>query len=106
MGSRQFMIREIQSGRVVEKICFPVAPNVKPRNVRRRGNTLPRKQDANERACTKRLARLLNSNFEAGDLLLSPSIPGRGAGKAVCGCKGLGCAAPAGETRAGLFYSA
>lgn len=67
------MIREIQSGRVVEKICFPVAPNVKPRSVRRRGNTLPRKQDANERACTKRLSRLLNCNFEAGDLLLSPT---------------------------------
>lgn len=73
MGSRQFMIREIQSGRVVEKTCFPVAPNVKPRSVRRRGNTLPRKQDANERACTKRLSRLLNCNFRAGDLLLSPT---------------------------------
>lgn len=73
MGGQAYMIREIQSGRVIEKICFPVAPQTKTRKGRQRGNTLPRKQDANERACTKRLARLLNCNFRAGDLLLSPS---------------------------------
>ena len=103
MGSRQFMIREIQSGRVVEKICFPVAPNVKPRNVRRRGNTLPRKQDANERACTKRLARLLNSNFEAGDLLLSTTYRAEALEKLYADAKDLDALRRRAEHEAGLF---
>lgn len=73
MGGRPYMVRVIQSGNVIEKTCFPVAPQVKPRNARQKGNTLQRKQDANERSATKRLARLLNCNFRPGDLLLSPS---------------------------------
>lgn len=67
------MVRTIRSGNVIEKTCFPVAPNIRPRSARQKGNTLQRKQDANERSATKRLARLLNCNFKPGDLLLSPS---------------------------------
>ena len=67
------MERIIRSGRVEEKYTFRVAPNTKPRAKKKKGATLPRKQDANERACTKRLARLINCNFTHGDLLLSPN---------------------------------
>lgn len=74
MGRTMYMIRKIRSGNIVEETCFPVSPNVKPRAARRRGATaaLPRKQDANERAAVKRLARLIHCNYEPGDLLLGP----------------------------------
>lgn len=74
MGRQMYMIRKIRSGNIIEETCFPVNPNVKPRAVRRKGATasLPRKQDANERAAVKRLNRLLHCNFTAGDLLIGP----------------------------------
>lgn len=72
MGAQVYMVRVIRSGRVLEKVCFPVAQQTKPRKGRVRGRTLARKQDANERSCNKRFARLINCNFDAGDLLLSP----------------------------------
>ena len=68
-----FMIRKIKSGRVTEVSAFPVAPNVRPRRGRRRGATTTRKQDKNDRDAVKRLARVLNCNFQGGDLLIQPT---------------------------------
>ena len=64
------MVRVIRSGKVEEKICFPVAGNTKPRAPKSKG-TLARKQDQNERDGIKRTARIINSNYEAGDLMIS-----------------------------------
>lgn len=74
MGRQMYMIRKIRSGNIIEEISFPVSPNTKPRAPRRRGATasLPRKQDANERATVKRLNRLIHCNFAPGDLLIGP----------------------------------
>lgn len=66
-----YMERKIVSGEVVERIKFRVGSNTKPRKGRVRGNTPARKQDANERDCVKRAARVLNCNYGHGDLLLS-----------------------------------
>ena len=68
-----YMIRKIRSGKVTEETAFRVAANVKPRRGRRRGATSTRKQDANDRDAVKRLARVLNCNFQPGDLLLQPT---------------------------------
>lgn len=65
------MIRTTISGKVVEKSKFRVAANVRPRKMRRRGATSPRKQDANDRDAVKRLARILNCNFKHGDLFVT-----------------------------------
>lgn len=73
MGAQAYMRRVIKSGKTYEVMMFPVAPQTKPRKGRVRGATIARKQDANERACTKRFARMINCNFRSGDLLLSPN---------------------------------
>jgi len=67
------MIRKIRSGKVIEVSAFHVAANVRPRKGRRRGATTTRKQDQNDRDAVKRFARVLNCNFEAGDLLIQPT---------------------------------
>lgn len=72
-GAQAYMVRKIQSGRVIEESIFPVAPNVKPRSARVRGATTARKQDRNDRDAVKRLARTLNTNCVPGDLLLQPT---------------------------------
>ena len=69
--SEVYMERVIQSGAVVEKIVCRVGANAKPRKARRKGATVPRKQDANDRDCIKRAARIVNCNFSHGDILLS-----------------------------------
>ena len=68
-----YMIRKIRSGKVIEETAFRVAANVRPRRGRRRGATTTRKQDANDRDAVKRFARVLNCNFEPGDLLIQPT---------------------------------
>lgn len=60
------------SGRVVELSTVWVSANMRPRRNRRKGSTSAQKQDANERDCVKRLARVINCNFSHGDLLLTP----------------------------------
>lgn len=65
-----YMERIIQAGKVREKIIFRVSANTKPRKGRRKGATLARKQDSNERNCVKRFARILNANYQPGDLML------------------------------------
>ena len=67
------MERVIRSGRVEERYRYRVSRTPCRKSMRRKGGTLPRKQDENERNATKRLARLINCNFDAGDLLLGLS---------------------------------
>lgn len=67
------MERIILSGRVEERYRYRVSRCPSPKSIRIKGGTLPRKQDQNERSAEKRLARLINCNFEAGDLLIGPS---------------------------------
>ena len=68
--SEVYMERIFQSGAVFEKSFFRVGANARPRKGRSKDST-PRKQDANERDCVKRAARILNCNFGHGDILLS-----------------------------------
>lgn len=72
MGS-VLMERIIRSGRVEERYTYRVSRSPSPKTMRRKGGTLPRKQDENERSAQKRLARLINANFGAGDLLIGPN---------------------------------
>lgn len=65
-----YMERIIEAGKVREKILYRVHANTQPRRGRRKGATLARKQDANERSCIKRFARILNANYHHGDLML------------------------------------
>ena len=65
-----YMERIIEAGKVREKILYRVHANTQPRRGRRKGATLARKQDANERSCVKRFARILNANYAHGDLML------------------------------------
>lgn len=64
------MIRETISGAVTEYSKFYVPQGTKPRSSRR-GKSSPRKRDNNDRDAVKRLARILNCNFQAGDALLT-----------------------------------
>jgi hypothetical protein len=66
------MIRRIKSGRVIEESMFRVAAQVRPRKPRQKGASTVRKQDANDKDALRRLARVINCNFRAGDLLLGP----------------------------------
>ena len=70
MGGGYWMIRTIRSGRVIEKSQFYVGER-KPRKARRKGASSTKKLDANLRDAVKRLAREINCNFAAGDLLLT-----------------------------------
>jgi len=64
------MIRKYISGDVVEMSKFPVGNAAKVR-APRNGTSPPRKQEQNERAAERRLARLINCNFAHGALLLT-----------------------------------
>ena len=68
----KYMVREYVSGEVTERVRFPVGNAAKPRK-KRTGATTPRKQEQNERAAERRLARLINCNFTKGCLLLTLS---------------------------------
>lgn len=65
------MIREIQSGKVVERSCFPVGNATKPRKGKKKGSTTVRKQDQNDKDAARRLSRVLNCNYGPGDIFLS-----------------------------------
>ena len=49
---------------VVERTRFLVGDNARPRSSRKKGNTSFRKQEANFNAALRRVARLLNCNFD------------------------------------------
>lgn len=67
---RRLMEYRIVSGRTVEIRRSWISTDRdyhKPRGHRRAGNSSAAKMKANERDCVRRLARLINCNFEAGD---------------------------------------
>lgn len=49
---------------VVERTRYPVRDNARPRSSRKKGNTSFRKQEANFNSALRRVARLLNCNFD------------------------------------------
>lgn len=71
MKEGYFVIRTIEAGDVGEKTKFFV-PGKKPENgkLSRRQKNAVKKQEQNEYASQKRLAREINANFKAGDLFL------------------------------------
>lgn len=71
MKEGYFVIRTIEAGDIGEKTKFFV-PGKKPDSgkLSRRQKNAIRKQEQNEYSAQKRLARSINANFKAGDLLL------------------------------------
>ena len=71
MKEGYFVIRTYEAGDVGEKTKFFV-PGKRPENgkLSRRQKNAVRKQEQNEYSAQKALARLINANFQAGDLLL------------------------------------
>lgn len=71
MKEGYFMIRTYEAGDVGEKTKFFV-PGKRPENgkLSRRQKNAVKKQEQNEYSSQKALARLINANFKAGDLLL------------------------------------
>ena len=55
---------------VVERTRYPVRDNARPRSSRKKGNTNFRKQEANFNAALRRVARILNCNFDHENGLL------------------------------------
>ena len=53
---------------VVDVVVFQAGVKAKPRGARRKGATPPRKQEANFRSAVRTSARMVNNNFEPGDL--------------------------------------
>lgn len=75
---RRLMEYKIISGRVVEtkRSFFSVKEYSKPRGTRQAGNTSEQKIRANEKSSTRNLARVINCNFEAGDVFCTLSYDG------------------------------
>lgn len=70
MQEGYWVVRTYEAGPVGEKTKFFV-PGTRPTGkVRRRDRDAARKQEQNEYASQKALARLINANFGAGDLLI------------------------------------
>ena len=68
---RKLMEYKIISGRVIEtkRSWIPVGMDYsKPRGTRRAGSSSEKKIRANEKSSTRNLARVINSNFDAGDI--------------------------------------
>jgi hypothetical protein len=64
-----YVIRTWQAGKVYEKLKYWV-PGVKPTRSERKMKQDLRKQVDNDRSAVRTAARLLNANFQAGDVLL------------------------------------
>ena len=64
------MIRTVRSGKVIEKSQFYVGER-KPRAPRRKGNSSAARRDKNMNQAARQLARTINCNWSAGDLLLT-----------------------------------
>lgn len=67
----RFVVREVKCGRVIErsKVFVPYAKAEKRHRVK--GATSASRKDKNARQAVKVLARVLNCNYQAGDMLLS-----------------------------------
>ncbi len=71
MKGGYWVVRTIRSGNVIEKSMFPYEGSGRPRRMRRRGASTQQKKDSNMNQASRRLGRVLNCNFRAGDLLLT-----------------------------------
>lgn len=69
MKSGYWVVRTYEAGQVGEKTKYWV-PGEKPDRARRKEKSEIKKQEQNEHAAEKQMARLINANFGAGDLLL------------------------------------
>lgn len=67
-----WMIRTIRSGKVIERSQFFVGEK-KPRSDRKKGSSSLTKQDRNLSDAVRRLARVLNCNFDKNDLFITLS---------------------------------
>ena len=66
-----YMVRTYRSGRVTEKSKYSAGNATKVRAPRTGKGTPPRKQDQNDRAVVKVVARHINCNYGHGDLLVT-----------------------------------
>ena len=75
---RRLMEYKIISGRVIEtkRSWFSMNDCFKPRGTRRAGSTSEKKIRANEKSSIRNLARVINCNFEAGDVFATLSYDG------------------------------
>lgn len=69
MAKGYWVVRTYEAGNVGEKTKFWI-PGDRPSKSSRRAKSELKKQEQNETSAVKNLARLLNANFHAGDLLL------------------------------------
>lgn len=77
MERGKYMIREYVSGEVVEKSKHWVPEQAKRRSPKKAASS-QRKQDENDTAAVKVLARLINCNGKHGDLWLTPNYSAKG----------------------------
>ncbi len=64
------MVRTLRSGKVIEKSLFYVGER-KPRADRKKGGTSMERRDKNMNTAVRRMARMINCNWGARDLLLT-----------------------------------
>lgn len=70
MKEGYWVVRTVRSGNVIEKSQFYLGER-RPRAKRRKGSTSAARKDANMNTAIRQLARTVNCNFEAKDLLLT-----------------------------------
>lgn len=76
----------ISKNGVVERTRYAVGDNAQPRRGKRRGNTSFRKQEQNFNSALRRVARILNCNFDhENGLLLTLDYDESGLGKIIAG---------------------
>ena len=108
MQEGYWVTRTYQSGAVGEKTKFFV-PGTRPTGkLTRRAKDAVRKQEQNEYSSQKALARLINGNYGAGDLLLGLDYADKGLEKIAAWArkKGLGIDSEDPQEREDAFYIA
>lgn len=97
MQEGYWMVRTYEAGAVGEKTKFFV-PGTRPTGkLRRRDRDAARKQEQNEYATQKGLARLINANFTAGDLLMGLDYSGEGMEKILAWARENGLPVDSGD---------
>lgn len=78
MQEGYWVVRTYEAGAVGEKTKFFVQGSRPTGKIRRKDRDAARKQEQNEYSAQKALARLINANFTAGDLLVGLDYSGEG----------------------------
>lgn len=89
MAKGYWVVRTYEAGNVGEKTKFWI-PGERPSKSQRREKSEIKKQEQNEASAVKNLARLLNANFHAGDLLLGLDYSDEGMKRVVARAEGMG----------------